>query len=64
MSGIYVASKAKHGPVWKSYRDEGLYPISASWLDECGEGETSDWADLWRRCIVEASECGCLVAYR
>ena len=62
--GIYVASKAKHGPMWKEYRDIDLYPITSTWIDECGAGETSDWPDLWTRCVKEASECGCLVAYR
>lgn len=62
MSGIYVASKTKHAHVWKRYRDLD-FPIVSTWIDEAGEGETTDLSDLWIRCIREASECGLLIAY-
>lgn len=60
-SGIYVASKAAHGPAWAALRSDGL-PICSTWIDEAGEGETSDWSDLWVRCIEEATNARALIA--
>ena len=53
-SGIYVASKAKYGPEWIAMRQKG-YPVKSTWIDECGYGATSDWSELWTRCVTEAS---------
>lgn len=61
-SGIYIASKAKHGPRWQALRTSGV-PIVSTWIDESGEGETSDWSDLWDRCIAEATTCAAMVVY-
>ena len=61
--GIYAASKTVHAPMWKRHRNLGA-PIISTWLDEAGVGETADFADLWRRCISEASSCEALIAYR
>lgn len=60
MSGIYVASKTKHAHIWKRYRDLD-FPIVSTWIDEAGEGETTDLSDLWIRCIREASGPGLLL---
>lgn len=63
---VYVASKSKFGSMWKSVREpltEGGVQIVSTWIDECGEGETVDFADLWMRCVTEASTCDLLVAY-
>lgn len=60
--GIYIASKAKHGGRWRELRASGV-PIVASWIDEAEEGATSDWADLWSRCIGEASGAVAVVVY-
>lgn len=61
--GIYIASKSKHGPRWREMRAAGL-PITSTWIDESGEGETSDWVDLWDRCIAEASKAGAFIMYQ
>lgn len=63
MTGIYVASRTRHAPRWRDLRDGG-WPICSTWIDEAGPGETSDFADLWTRCIREASECSALILYR
>lgn len=60
--GIYIASKSKHGHRWQTLRAAG-YPVVSTWIDESGEGATSDWADLWDRCIGEASGAAALVMY-
>lgn len=57
---IYIASKARHGAEWQKLRDKGL-PISSSWIDEYRIGDTADYTDLWKRCVVEASECDALI---
>lgn len=63
-SGIYIASKVKHADQWRFLRDHVGEPIISTWIDEAGEGETSDHHDLWRRCISEASNCALLIVYR
>lgn len=59
-AGVYVASKAKYGPEWLALRAAG-YPVLSTWINESGEGQTSDWPDLWSRCISEASRAAALV---
>lgn len=59
--GIYIASKVKHAPRWRLLRDKIGYPIISTWIDEAGEGESTDLADLWDRCINEASRAEVLV---
>lgn len=60
---IYMASKAKHGPRWRALRDDHGVPINSSWIDEAEEGLTSDWADLWSRCVNEACEADAVILY-
>lgn len=60
---IYIASKTKHAARWRELRSNGL-PINSTWIDEAGEGESKDLADLWRRCISEASSASALLIYR
>jgi hypothetical protein len=62
MGGIYIASKAKHGWRWRQLRDSGL-PIVSSWIDESGDGQTTDWSDLWNRNVSEASAALALIVY-
>lgn len=62
-NGIYVASKVKHAPLWRQYRNQG-YPIIASWIDQDAPGVITDWAVFWDRLVKEASTCRALVAYR
>lgn len=63
-NGIYIASKTKHADRWRLIRDKAGTPVISTWIDEAGDGESSDLHDLWRRCIHEASHCQVLVAYR
>lgn len=60
--GIYIASKAKHGDRWKAFRDAG-HPIISTWIDECGEGQTADFHDLWQRCVTEAAQAAVTIVY-
>lgn len=59
---IYVASKVKHADKWRELRQRGA-DIVSTWIDEAGEGESSDYADLALRCIHEATSAGCLILY-
>jgi hypothetical protein len=61
--GIYIASKAKHGPRWRALRAGGARIVS-TWIDESGPGETADFADLWLRNVTEAVWADVLIAYR
>lgn len=60
--GIYIASKSRHASKWLALRNAGQ-PVISTWIDEAGEGETSDWCDLWGRCISEASSASGLLLY-
>jgi hypothetical protein len=62
--GIYIASKTKHADRWRFLRDHVGEPIISTWIDEAGQGESGDLADLWRRCIDEASRARILILYR
>ncbi len=62
VNGIYVASKTVHAPRWLELRSAGA-PIISTWIDEAGSGATSDWADLWTRCVREAATASALIAY-
>jgi hypothetical protein len=59
---IYIASKTKHAPRWRELRDAGA-PIISTWIDEAGEGESKDLADLWNRCVSETKHATALVLY-
>lgn len=59
---VYTASRSKHAHRWRELRSAG-HPIISSWIDEAGEGETSDWGDLWRRCLEEAKGADVLILY-
>jgi len=63
MPGIYVASKAHRGAMWRKLRNQSRLPIVSTWIDESEAGATIDWADLWRRCVHEAATCTALVLY-
>lgn len=60
--GIYFASKTKHAARWRALREGGV-PVISTWIDEAGVGQTSDWQDLWSRCLREASTAAALVMY-
>lgn len=61
--GIYIASKAIHGPRWRELRASGA-PIISTWIDEAEVGLTKDWADLWVRSAKEAASARALVLVR
>lgn len=45
---IYVASRAsipERGAMWRRFRAQGV-PITSSWIDEDGEGQTADFREL------------------
>lgn len=63
MGGIYIASRTRHAEKWRELRASGVEIIS-TWIDEAGVGETADYADLWKRCILEATEARALILYR
>jgi hypothetical protein len=60
--GIYIASRTRHAARWRALRASGV-PIISTWIYEAGEGETSDWAELWERCVREASSCRGLILF-
>ena len=59
---IYVSSKLVHAPMWQKLRQLG-HNIISTWIDEAGEGETTDYSDLARRCINEAAEADVIILY-
>ena len=59
--GIYFASKVVHARRWRLLRDKIGYPIISTWIDEAEQGQSQDLADLWRRCVAEASSAEVLV---
>jgi hypothetical protein len=59
---IYVASRVKHAAMWEAWRAQGA-PISSTWIDEAGEGETASLAELWGRIRDEVMGCDRLVFY-
>jgi hypothetical protein len=60
---IYIASKTKHADKWIKLRSEGVDIIS-TWIDEAGEGQSEDMADLCKRCVDECLSCDYLIIYR
>jgi hypothetical protein len=63
--GIYVASRAsipERGRMWRDLRASGVQ-INSSWIDEDGEGETSDWSELWTRIEAEIKRSRALILY-
>ncbi|CAH1690928.1 conserved hypothetical protein [Hyphomicrobiales bacterium] len=61
--GIYIASKAIHGPRWRELRASGV-PIISTWIDEAEVGLTNDWSDLWVRSAKEAAAARALILFR
>lgn len=60
--GVYFASKVKHAARWRDPRHAGLR-IASSWIDEAGEGQTTDYAELAQRCLDEIAEATAVVIY-
>ncbi|NDV63362.1 hypothetical protein G0Q06_12930 [Puniceicoccales bacterium CK1056] len=59
---VYIASKTRHAPRWRSLRSEGQ-PIISSWLDESDDGQTKCFSELAERCISEASQADVVLLY-
>lgn len=60
--GIYFASKTKHAPRWQALRASGV-PTASTWIDEAGEGQTADYAELSERCVSEISCASAVLLY-
>lgn len=60
---IYIASKTKHAELWRFLRLVG-WPISCTWIDESESGQTSDFNNLWNRCITEVKQAELLIIYK
>jgi hypothetical protein len=61
----YVASRAsvpERGQMWRRFRSQGM-KISATWIDEDGRGETSDFGELWQRLEEEIKSSTALLLY-
>ena len=59
---FYVASRVRHAAMWLQLRALG-YPITSTWIDEAGEGQTTDFADLWTRIISEVTASDWLLLF-
>lgn len=59
---IYVASRTIHADKWRQMRDAGL-PITCTWIDEAGVGQSKDLSDLADRCIKEAANSSAFILY-
>jgi hypothetical protein len=62
---VYVASRAsvpERPSMWRRLRYEG-WRITSTWIDESGEGETSDFAELWLRIQREIRDSHGLILY-
>lgn len=62
---FYVASRAslpERSSMWRDLRSSG-WLITSSWIDEAGEGETDDFAQLWMRISNEIWMADALVLY-
>ena len=58
---IYVASRVRHAEMWRRLRSQ--YQINSTWIDEAGEGESSDLGELWQRIHVEVLRSSALVLH-
>ena len=60
--GLYVASKVKHAEMWRKLRKSGESIVS-TWIDEAGEGQTTDYGELAVRCLSEIGTATALILY-
>jgi hypothetical protein len=61
----YVASRAsipERGAMWRALRSGGVNIVS-SWIDECGNGQTASFEDLWARIEREIRSATALILY-
>ncbi len=48
--------------MWRKLRSCG-WPITSTWIDEDGEDQTGDFAELWARIMREVTSSAALVLY-
>lgn len=48
--------------MWRAFRTSG-YPMTSSWIDEDGPGQTPSMSDLWGRILDEVRSAVCVVLY-
>jgi hypothetical protein len=61
---VYIASKTAHAASWLKLRE--LKPeiqITSTWINEAGEGQTADYAELSERCLKEVAQADFLLLY-
>lgn len=66
MKPIYVASRAsvpERPAMWRKLRDAHGWNITSTWIDEAGEGETGDFAELWTRIEAEIDKSEGLILF-
>lgn len=62
---VYVASRAsvpERGAMWRRFRERGI-PITSSWIDEDGTGQTASFSNLWERIAQEVAAANVVVLY-
>lgn len=62
---VYVASRAsvpERAEMWRDLRASGV-PITSSWIDEDGEGQTASLSNLWERIVLEIGNAAYLLLY-
>lgn len=59
---IYMASKARHAPMWIGLRNEG-WNIISKWIDVWEKGAIEDWSSHWEGCIHEAARAQFTIAF-
>jgi len=61
---IYIASKTKHAASWLKLREQRPdVQITSTWINEAGEGQTADYAELAQRCIDEVKQADFVLLY-
>lgn len=61
---VYIASKVHHYASWLELRDKRPdVQFTSTWIDEAGEGETSDYTELAERCIREVLAADFILLY-
>ncbi len=59
---LYIASRVRHAASWIELRKDGV-PISSSWINGVGPGETADLGELWSRILTEIRGSDALLFY-
>lgn len=62
---LYVASRASlpaRPAMWRALRAMG-WRIASTWIDEAGEGQTADFAELWHRIEEEVRSSDGLILF-